>query len=129
MAAVAICGALGLLTAACSGSGGSSSASGAAAASTPRARRRPAPRLSITPANGSSDVQPGQGITVTAAHGKLSNVTVTTAGDQVTGTMNAAGTVWHSTWALDVSQRLHGHREGGTGSGQDGHADVARSGR
>jgi len=107
MAAAAICGALGLVTAACSGSGGSSgssTASGAggqhAASSAPASTQ-----VSITPASGSTDVQPGQGITVTAAHGKLSNVTVTTAGDQVSGTMNAAGTVWHSTWALDVSQR------------------------
>jgi lipoprotein-anchoring transpeptidase ErfK/SrfK len=31
-------------------------------------------------------------------------VTVTTAGDPVTGTLNSAHTAWHSTWALDVSQ-------------------------
>ena len=103
MAAAAICAALGLVTAACSGGGGSTAtgAGGQHAAS-------PAPagvQVSITPANGSRNVQPGQGITVTAAHGKLSNVAVTTAGDQVSGTMNAAGTVWHSTWALNVSQR------------------------
>ena len=30
---------------------------------------------------------------------------VRTGGDPVPGTLNAAGTVWHSTWALDVSQR------------------------
>jgi lipoprotein-anchoring transpeptidase ErfK/SrfK len=29
---------------------------------------------------------------------------VTTGGDQVTGSMNAARTAWHSTWALDVAQ-------------------------
>ncbi|HTS95581.1 MAG TPA: Ig-like domain-containing protein [Streptosporangiaceae bacterium] len=104
MAAAAICGTLGLVTTACSGSGGSSSASGTGG----HHAASPAPaslQVSITPGNGSSDVQPGQGITVTAAHGKLSNVTVATAGNPVSGTMNAAGTVWHSTWALNVSQR------------------------
>jgi len=107
MAAAAICTALGLVTAACSGGGGSSSSSTAAGAGGHHAASSaPAStQVSITPANGSTNAQPGQGITVTAAHGKLSNVTVTTAGDPVSGTMNAAGTVWHSTWALDVSQR------------------------
>jgi lipoprotein-anchoring transpeptidase ErfK/SrfK len=107
MAAAAICGALGLVTTACSGSGGGGSSSTAAGTGGHHAAS-PAPAaalVSITPANGSTDVQPGQGITVTATHGKLSNVTVTTAGDPVSGTMNTAGTVWHSAWALDVSQR------------------------
>jgi lipoprotein-anchoring transpeptidase ErfK/SrfK len=31
-------------------------------------------------------------------------VTVRTAGDPVTGTLNATGTVWHSSWGLDVSR-------------------------
>ena len=104
LAAIAICGALGIVTAACSGGGGASTSSGSGG----QHAASPAPSgaaVSITPANGSSDVQPGQGITVTAARGKLASVTVTTAGDPVSGTMNAAGTAWHSTWALDVSQR------------------------
>jgi lipoprotein-anchoring transpeptidase ErfK/SrfK len=95
----AICTALALVAAACSGGGGSTSSGGKSGASTPSGLQ-----VSITPASGSTDAAPGQGITVTAAQGKLSKVNVTTAGDPVTGTMNAAGTVWHSTWALDVSQ-------------------------
>jgi len=106
MAAAAICGVLGLVTAACTGGGGGSTATGAGPGGHHAASPSPAaPQVSITPANGSTSAQPGQGITVTATHGKLSNVTVATAGDPVSGTMNAAGTVWHSTWALDVSQR------------------------
>ncbi len=98
MAAVALCGALGLVITACSG-----------ASSTPGGNRSGNPAagglaVSITPGNRSTDTAPGQGITVRADHGKLSNVSVTTGGDQVTGSMNAARTVWHSTWALDVSQ-------------------------
>jgi lipoprotein-anchoring transpeptidase ErfK/SrfK len=95
LAAVAICCAAGLAATACSGGGtGSGGTPGAPAGL----------QVSITPANGSSNAATGQGITVTAAKGKLSSVTVTTGGDQVTGTMNAARTAWHSTWALDVSQ-------------------------
>jgi lipoprotein-anchoring transpeptidase ErfK/SrfK len=100
LAAVAICCAAGLAASACSG--GSGTAPGGGSNGKPAA---PAGlQVSITPANGSSNVTTGQGITVTAAKGRLSGVTVTTGGDQVSGTMNAAGTVWHSTWALDVSQ-------------------------
>jgi lipoprotein-anchoring transpeptidase ErfK/SrfK len=97
MAAVAICGTLGLVVAACSGGGNTPAASGGKSAASGLA-------VSITPANASTDTTPGQGITVTATHGKLRTVNVTTGGDPVTGTMNAAGTVWRSTWALDVSQ-------------------------
>jgi lipoprotein-anchoring transpeptidase ErfK/SrfK len=37
--------------------------------------------------------------------GKISKVIVRTAGARVSGRLNPARTVWHSTWALDVSQR------------------------
>jgi lipoprotein-anchoring transpeptidase ErfK/SrfK len=89
---------LGLITAACSGSSNSSGAGGSAS--------KPASgvQLSFSPANGSKNAAPSHGITVTAAQGKLSDVTVTTAGEPVTGTLNAAHTAWHSTWALGVSQ-------------------------
>jgi lipoprotein-anchoring transpeptidase ErfK/SrfK len=97
LVAVAICCTAGLAASACSGSSGTSASGGKPA--------EPAGlQVSITPANGTSGVTPSNGIKVTAAKGKLTNVTVTTGGDQVTGSMNAAGTVWHSTWALDVAQ-------------------------
>jgi lipoprotein-anchoring transpeptidase ErfK/SrfK len=98
IAVAAVCTVLGLITAACSGSGSNSSGGGSAAKPTPGVQ------LSFSPANGSKDAVPSHGITVTAARGKLSDVTVTTAGVPVTGTLNAAHTAWHSTWALDVSQ-------------------------
>jgi lipoprotein-anchoring transpeptidase ErfK/SrfK len=62
-------------------------------------------RLSITPTGGTTDTTPNRGITVTAVGGKIGKVIVRTGGDRVTGTLNATGTVWHSTWALDVSGR------------------------
>jgi lipoprotein-anchoring transpeptidase ErfK/SrfK len=92
-----ICCAASLAVSACSGSSGTPASGGKSAA--------PAGlQVSITPANGSSAATPSKGITVTAAKGKLSSVTVTTGGDEVTGSMNAARTAWHSTWALDVAQ-------------------------
>jgi lipoprotein-anchoring transpeptidase ErfK/SrfK len=60
-------------------------------------------RLSITPAGG-TDSAPEQGITVRAVGGRINKVTVRTGGDVVTGTLNAARTLWRSRWALDVSQ-------------------------
>ena len=101
VASVAICAGLGLLAAACGGStraashGRSSGRPGAAASGV---------RLSITPAGGGTDTAPDRGITVRAVGGRISNVTVRTGGDPVTGTLNATGTVWRSTWGLDVSQ-------------------------
>src|SRR6185437_8329825 len=61
----------------------------------------------ISPANGSRDAQPGQGVTVTAAGGKLTSVSVRAGGQKVRGKMNAAGTEWHSRWALGVSTTYH----------------------
>ncbi len=109
LAALTICALAGLLATACSGgtsstaaggSGGSSHSGGA------KASKSAAPKLiSITPADGSNGVQPGQGITVTADHGKLTSVTVRGSGGPVTGSMNAAHTTWHSKWTLGVSAR------------------------
>jgi lipoprotein-anchoring transpeptidase ErfK/SrfK len=56
--------------------------------------------FTITP--DSRGANPSHGITVTAVHGKLTNVAVHTSGDAVTGTMSAGGKSWHSTWALDT---------------------------
>ena len=61
-------------------------------------------RLSITPASGNSVRSTDHGITVRAVGGKIGKVTVRTSGDAVTGTFNAARTMWHSKWALNVGQ-------------------------
>jgi lipoprotein-anchoring transpeptidase ErfK/SrfK len=60
--------------------------------------------LSISPATGSKRVNPAKGITVTATKGKIKSVTVT--GDPVTGSLNSAGTAWHSKWTLPVDATL-----------------------
>jgi lipoprotein-anchoring transpeptidase ErfK/SrfK len=99
LTAVCACVIAGLLAAACSGStGGGTGGTGGGAASQPAG-----PKVTISPASGSRDVQPSQGVTVSAAGGKLTSVSVHAGGAAVTGKMNAAGTSWHSRWALSVS--------------------------
>ena len=90
-----------LLATACSGGGPNSPAARAAAHAEAAAAAR---QVRITPANGTADADPSAGITVTATDGTLNNVTVNTSGDPVSGLLSQGGTVWHSQWALDVSQ-------------------------
>jgi lipoprotein-anchoring transpeptidase ErfK/SrfK len=104
--AAAIC----LLAAACSSGSHSSGPSPAqvsaqASASAKAHAAALAAMLTITPANGSHDAAPSDSITVTAVKGKVTNVTVRTSGDPVSGSLAADGTSWHSMAAnLDVSQ-------------------------
>jgi lipoprotein-anchoring transpeptidase ErfK/SrfK len=61
--------------------------------------------LKITPAPGTEDANPSDGITVRALNGgKVTRVTVRTSGDPVTGAVSDGGKSWHSSWALDTSQ-------------------------
>ncbi|HEY3881517.1 MAG TPA: Ig-like domain-containing protein [Trebonia sp.] len=62
--------------------------------------------LKISPATGTKNASPSDGITVSAtAGGKISAVTVkTTGGQQVNGTLSASATSWHSTYALPTGQ-------------------------
>lgn len=113
--ATAICLTLGVFAAGCSGGAtpGPSHGGGQGRAGT----TADAVRLSITPALGSTDRRPNRGITVRAAGGRVTRVVVRTRGDHVTGRLNAAGTVWHSTWPLNVSRR---YRVVATGVGPAG---------
>jgi lipoprotein-anchoring transpeptidase ErfK/SrfK len=94
LAGVAVCAILVLVVAGCSG-GQASPDVGANASGV---------RLSITPTSGRVDKRPNRGITVTARGGKISGVVARTWGERVSGKLNAAGTVWHTTWALSVSR-------------------------
>jgi hypothetical protein len=60
-------------------------------------------RIAITPSDG-TDRRPDRGLTVTATGGTLTEVRASAGGKRVEGTMNQAGTAWHSTWALGVSE-------------------------
>jgi lipoprotein-anchoring transpeptidase ErfK/SrfK len=120
------CAVAGLLTTACQGGGGAGSGGGAGGGmgSGPGASPRtsspatPAAQVKITPANGSTNVRPDQPITVSAAGGKVSSVTVSSGGVPVSGTLNAAGTTWRSTWALGLSQHYTVHVKAVSASGQ-----------
>ena len=74
----AVFAATGLLAAACQSSGTPTSKAGSTkAAASPAA---PQAQLAISPADGSHNVKPDQGVTVTATNGKISIVTVTSQG-------------------------------------------------
>jgi lipoprotein-anchoring transpeptidase ErfK/SrfK len=94
--------ALMLLAAACTGGGHGAGRAGSTAGATAAASA--AAKVTITPANGTADADPSAGITVTATGGTLTDVTVRTSGDAVPGVLSRGGRVWHSRWALDVSQ-------------------------
>jgi lipoprotein-anchoring transpeptidase ErfK/SrfK len=100
---IAIC-AVGMLAAACqsSSTGANGNGPGTPASHSPAAAS--AATLSITPASGHHSVNPAKGITVTATNGKIRKVTVS--GAKVAGWLNAAGTVWRSSWALPVSTQF-----------------------
>ncbi|MGN6276687.1 MAG: Ig-like domain-containing protein [Solirubrobacterales bacterium] len=98
---MAVCATLALLLAGC---GGSATSTGGKAGSGGESSESGV-RLSIAPAGGETDTRPGQGITVMAAGGRISRVVASAGGKRVSGKLNAAGTVWRSTWALGVSQR------------------------
>ena len=103
-AGAAVVAALTLLAAACSGAGHSTSQVRPAAAAAKASATAAAAAVTVTPANGVTDADPSAGITVTATRGTLKNVIVHTSGDAVSGRLGQGGTVWHSQWALDVSQ-------------------------
>ncbi|MDQ6805504.1 MAG: Ig-like domain-containing protein [Actinomycetota bacterium] len=100
---MAICATLGVTAGGCSS--GKKSVVGHASGGMRAGAAASGVRLLITPAAGATDTAPNQGITVAAAGGKIGTVIVRAGGNRVPGTLNAAGTVWHSTWALSVSER------------------------
>jgi lipoprotein-anchoring transpeptidase ErfK/SrfK len=90
----AVCAALALAVAGCS-----------AGESSPRGQEAGGVRLSISPGGGRTDTRPERGITVRAAGGKIRGVVAAGGGERLSGKLNAARTVWHSTWALPVARR------------------------
>jgi lipoprotein-anchoring transpeptidase ErfK/SrfK len=118
VAAVALIAAAALLATACQGSTPVASKLNSKAVST-RPASSVAKYLQISPASGSKNANPSDGITVTAVSGgKISTVAVKTAGaQQVTGTLSANGTSWHSTYALPTGQSVAVTATGTDGSG------------
>jgi lipoprotein-anchoring transpeptidase ErfK/SrfK len=119
VAVAVFCAGLGLLASACGGS----TVTASQGRSGQRGGVAGGVRLSITPVAGGTDTAPDQGITVRAVGGRISNVTVRTGGDPVTGTLNSTGTLWRSTRGLDVSR---GYAVTATAAGASG-PPVTRS--
>jgi lipoprotein-anchoring transpeptidase ErfK/SrfK len=111
---------IGLLAAGCSSAQPQTPAQASASASAAASARaaQAAADLKITPANGSRDVSPSAGITVTATQGKVTDVTVSSPSGAVSGTLAGGGRAWHSTWTLAVSQSYTVTATGTNGSGQ-----------
>ena len=121
-AAVAMAAVIGLFVAACAGGSTPSGGQGGPQASA-SASALAASELKITPSNGSHDVNPANGITVTATQGKVLKVTVRGPGSSgssgpVSGRLSDGGKVWHSLWTLGVSQSYTVIATGTDGSGQ-----------
>jgi len=85
---IAAVAAIGLLASACGGPPPTpAQARASASASAQASAARAASELKITPANGSHGVNPAAGITVSATQGKVTNVTVSSPGGPVAGTL------------------------------------------
>jgi lipoprotein-anchoring transpeptidase ErfK/SrfK len=102
-AATAVCGAVCLLAAACSGSGPAASGGKQGRGNAPAAAS--AAQISITPGNGSRHVKPNRGVLVTVTHGKLTKVDVVVGHDPLAGLMSKRDTAWHTLWALRPATR------------------------
>lgn len=122
---------LAIVGAALSGCGGgaASTAAGRDPSASPAARSTatPAPppvRVSISPGSGHTDRHPARGITVRAAGGTLTKVTVRSGAGPVHGVLNAARTKWRTRWALGVSRR---YTVTATATGPSGQVVTRRS--
>ena len=91
----------------------------------PKSAQAAAKYLAITPAPGTKDANPADGITVSARNGgKLGNVSVHTSGDAVTGSLSDGGNNWHSTWTLDTGKS---YTVTATGTDEQGHPVTSTS--
>ncbi|WP_245681979.1 L,D-transpeptidase [Actinomadura kijaniata] len=81
-------------------------------------------RLEVAPAHDSDDLRPDSPVTVRARNGTVENVTVTTKGDPVEGTLNADRTEWRATWTLQPDTR---YAVTATALGRDGRTRTATS--
>ena len=125
IAAVALTATAALLATACQGSAPVASKLNSTAVSS-RPASTVAKYLKISPAPGSKDANPSDGITVTAlSGGKISAVSVkATNADPVSGTLSANSRDWHSTYALPTGQT---YTVNATGTDSAGHPVTATS--
>jgi lipoprotein-anchoring transpeptidase ErfK/SrfK len=95
-----------LLASACQGAAGQAGTSSPAASThATTVVAVSAARLVITPSDGGSRVEPGAGITVRVAGGRITGVRARVRGHVVAGRVSASGRVWRSRWGLRTGTR------------------------
>jgi lipoprotein-anchoring transpeptidase ErfK/SrfK len=104
LAIIGMAGALCLLATACSGSSSSNPAHHGSSNGGTNTVAKSGAVVSITPANGSSNVKTGNGVSVTVTHGKIENVSVTAGHAHANGTLQGQ-TAWHTVWPLHAATR------------------------
>ncbi|MBO0815633.1 MAG: L,D-transpeptidase family protein [Actinobacteria bacterium] len=118
-----VCGALALLATACSGSSSSNTAQHGSGNGGTTTVANSGPQVAITPANGSRNVKTGRGVSVTVAHGKIENVSVTAGHAHANGTLQGQ-TAWHTVWPLHAATR---YKVTVTAKGTDGKTTTTTS--
>jgi len=124
LAVTGIVGAVCLLATACSGSSPSGTATGQHGSNGGTTTvSTSAAQVSISPANGSSNVKTSRGVSVTVAHGKIENVSVTAGHATAAGTLQGQ-TGWHTVWPLHTGTK---YTVTVTAKGTDGKTTTATS--
>ena len=123
LAITGMAGALCLLATACSGSSPSNPAPHGSSNGGTNTVAKSGAIVSITPANGSTNVKTGNGVSVTVTHGKIQNVSVTSGHVHAAGTLQGE-TAWHTVWPLHASTR---YTVTVTATGTDGKTTTATS--
>jgi len=103
LAATGICGALCVVASACSSSPSPAKSQHGTQGGTTTVAHEGA-EVSITPANGSTNVKSSRPVSVTVVHGKIQNVTVTAGKTTAKGTL-VGNTAWHTVWPLHTATR------------------------
>ena len=104
LAITGVLGALCLLVTACSGSSSSGTAGQHRSTGGTKTVASNGAQVTISPANGATNVKSSRGVTVTVAHGKIQNVTVTAGHVTAAGTLQGQ-TSWHTVWPLHTATR------------------------
>jgi len=123
LAITGVLGALCLLATACSGSSSSNPAKHGSSHGGTNTVANSGALVSITPANGSTNVKTDNGVSVTVTHGKIQNVSVTSGHVHAAGTLQGE-TAWHTVWPLHASTR---YTVTVTATGTDGKTTTATS--
>ena len=123
LAITGVFGALCLLVTACSGSSSSGTAGQHGSTGGTKTVANTGARVTISPANGSTNVKTSRGVTVTVTRGKIQKVSVAAGHVTAAGTLQGQ-TSWHTVWPLHTGAR---YTVTVTAVGTDGKTTTATS--